>query len=127
MGHDAEAEVVRLKRVLIGSPDFEEGVESQSHLRLTRHLLAEHNSKKGRQSVQGCDGPAAEVLQWKRLVKQSEKRQDREDAAAARAMNVTKAVHAASETKHNFKYAAQARTDQMREARGTLGLGCAAV
>merc|ERR1712151_450879 len=92
---------------------------------LTDDLLTMHNRADiaGPRMGSTTGASAAEILQWKRLVQQKERRQIAEDRDEIAGGKVTQYEYSASEAQRLFESAAKARQAQKRENYGSLVLG----
>mmetsp|Transcript_8120 Transcript_8120/g.15305 ORF Transcript_8120/g.15305 Transcript_8120/m.15305 type:complete len:186 (+) Transcript_8120:17-574(+) len=96
--------------------------------RLTKERLRTHEASVLSSPTNAVDGAsAAEVLQWKRLVKLSEKRQLLEEAGFQPGAKITEGAYCGSDARHQYQNAAKARKDMVREGYGSLQLGGAAM
>mmetsp|Transcript_134486 Transcript_134486/g.417967 ORF Transcript_134486/g.417967 Transcript_134486/m.417967 type:complete len:196 (+) Transcript_134486:54-641(+) len=69
------------------------------------------------------NGPAAEVLQWKRLIRRCEKRQMMEELDEERGVKVTQGAYCRKDAQNQFHSLARARQALAREGKSSLVFG----
>merc|ERR1719440_2516574 len=108
-----EEEVQKLRSELAGAG-------AKLPQQLTSKLLKTHEAAS--RHVSGTTSNGMEVLQWKRLVKQSERRLTAEDFDD-QGGKITQGLYNSEDAQHQYKMAARARQAAAREAYGSLQLG----
>mmetsp|Transcript_54359 Transcript_54359/g.151415 ORF Transcript_54359/g.151415 Transcript_54359/m.151415 type:complete len:233 (+) Transcript_54359:57-755(+) len=120
---EAESEAARLRAAL--------GDTSQDAKRLTGGMLQRHekqvaagrHSEEGSGRAAGVGERAAEVLQWKHLVRHHEQHLQNEDEERRQGAKITLDGYCSSEARYEFRAAARARQATKREQMGSLRLG----